>query len=222
MNRLDVSLVRDRVDGLRRLLEADGVGLTRLLGDTLELDTDTLLTSLDLLGGGLLNTVDEVETALGVTDVLDTASDTLLDVAVANGLLDDHTDRALGNVENDTGLTVEPLVGQRLSGSVADNVDNVANLVCLEVNRHGDNTMSLEVARERVTSSTAKSTTLTHCSIYRWFVNLFGIVTTVIIGTTRRVRWSRVEKSQLKKFRVESPLSPRLGNDHNNLKAGSE
>ena len=139
------------------------MSLAGLLGHTLELDTDALLTGLELLLAGLLDTVDEVKTALGVTDVLDTDSETLLDVTVADGLLDDHTDGALGDVEHDTGLAVVPLVGQALGGAVAHNVDDVTDLVGLQVDGHRDDTVSLEVPRERVTGSAAKSTTLTHC-----------------------------------------------------------
>lgn len=60
-----------------------------------------------------------------------------------------------------------PLVGQTLGSTVADDVNDIAHAVGLQIDRHRDDAMLLEVAREGVTSSAAKSTTLTHCVIFR-------------------------------------------------------
>lgn len=68
------------------------MGLAGLLWDAFELDTYALFASLDLLLRSLLDTVDEVEAALGVAHVLNAYSEALLNVAVPDGLLDNDPD----------------------------------------------------------------------------------------------------------------------------------
>lgn len=89
----------------------DEVALTGANGLTLQVDVDTLLLGLTLLEGVLLDTVDEVLTGAGVLDVLDADADALLEVAVVDLLVEDDTDGRLGDVVDNTGLTVVNLVG---------------------------------------------------------------------------------------------------------------
>lgn len=111
--RLDVSVVGDRSDGLGGGA-LDEVGLTGLDGLALQVQVDALLLGLALLLGVLLDTLDEVLTGAGVLDVLDADVDALLDVAVADNLVEEDTDGGLGHVVDNTGLTVVDLVGHTI------------------------------------------------------------------------------------------------------------
>lgn len=90
---LDVRVVRQRGQG-HRLVAAhrQSVSLTRLSRLALEVHVLTLLLRSVLSGSVGLHTVQEVVTALRVTDVLNTEVDTLLNLAVADGLVHNHTD----------------------------------------------------------------------------------------------------------------------------------
>lgn len=111
--RLNVGVVSNRSDGLGGGT-LDDVSLTRLSGLALQVEVDALLLGLALLLGVLLDTLDEVLTGAGVLDVLDADVDTLLDVAVVDDLVEEDTDRGLGHVVDDTGLTVVDLVGHTI------------------------------------------------------------------------------------------------------------
>jgi hypothetical protein len=109
--RLNVGVVGDRCDALGLvLLSADGAGLAGLVGLALEEDGGALLLGLALLLGVGLDADDELLTRAGETDVLDAEVDALLDVAVADLLVDDDTDSGLGDVVDDTSLSVVVLV----------------------------------------------------------------------------------------------------------------
>jgi hypothetical protein len=108
-----VGVVRDGSDRLGEVLGGlDDVGVTGLDGLSLQVQVDTLLLSLALLDGVLLDTVDELLTGAGMGDVLDTDVEALLEVAVANTLVDDDADGGLGHVVDDTGLAVVVLIGK--------------------------------------------------------------------------------------------------------------
>lgn len=109
---LDVGVVRDGGDGLGHVaLDADHAGVTGHRGLSLQVDVDALLLSLALLDGVLLDTVQELLTGAGVRHVLDADVDALLDVAVADTLVDDDADGGLGHVVDHTSLAVVVLVG---------------------------------------------------------------------------------------------------------------
>ena len=113
--RLNVGVVGDGSDALGLVvLGADGAGLAGLVGLALEEDGGALLLGLALLLGVGLDADDELLTRAGEADVLDTEVDALLDVSVADLLVDDDTDGGLGDVVDDTSLSVEVLVAAYL------------------------------------------------------------------------------------------------------------
>lgn len=117
----------------------------------------------NLLTGGLsllsqasvdLDSLQELLTTSRVLDVLDSQVNLLLDVSVTNNLVDDDTDRRLGDVENDTSLTVVVLVRHTLlDRTVGLDVNNVADLVDGQVRRQVHKSVLLEVTLEHVTST---------------------------------------------------------------------
>jgi len=112
-----------------------------------------------LPGGIFLDPSDEFFTALGVMDVFGTDVDSLLEISVADLLVDDDTDGALGDVVDDTGLAVIDLVWHTLLlSTVHSNVDNISNLVLLKEGREGDHTRSLEPSGEGITSTGSETT----------------------------------------------------------------
>merc|ERR1712227_392529 len=145
--RLDGGVVRDRGEGLREVVRGrDGAGLAGRDRETLEDNRLALGLGL-LLGRGVrLDAVQEVVTALGVPDVLDAEVDALLEVAVADDLVDDDANRRRGHVVHDAGAAVVVLVGHALLlRRVGLDVDNVTDAVDLEERRQGDRALGLEV-----------------------------------------------------------------------------
>lgn len=74
------------------------------------MDVGSVDLGLGLEGGIGLDTADELLAGAGEGDVLNAEVDALLEVAVLDLLVDDDTDGGLGNVVNDTGLSVVNLV----------------------------------------------------------------------------------------------------------------
>lgn len=119
-----MGVVGDGNDGLGGVAgSGDEVALTGADGLALQVDVDTLLLGLALLDGVLLDTVDELLTGAGVLDVLDADVDALLEVAVADALVQEDTDGGLGNVVDNTGLSVVDLVGHTI-------VEILSQLIC--------------------------------------------------------------------------------------------
>ena len=109
-----MGVVGDRGEALGLVvLGADGAGLAGLVGLALEEDGSALLLGLALLLGVGLDADDELLAGAGEADVLDAEVDALLDVAVADLLVDDDTDGGLGHVVDDTSLAVVVLVAGR-------------------------------------------------------------------------------------------------------------
>lgn len=109
--RLNRGLVGDgsKADGLV-VLGGDGPLLTGLESLALELDGGAFGLGLPLGLSVLFDAAKEALTRARVDNVLDPQVDALLDVAVLDLLVDDDADGRLGNVVDDTGLTVVDLV----------------------------------------------------------------------------------------------------------------
>ena len=88
------------------VLDRDGSGLSGLNRLPLQVDVLSLLLGLTLLGGVGLDSVQELLSALGVLDVLDTDVYSLLHVSAVDDLVADNSDTTLGHVVDDTGLAV--------------------------------------------------------------------------------------------------------------------
>ena len=80
------------------------------------MDVGTIGLSLSLELSVLLDAADELLSGTGKVDVLDSEVDALLDVAVLDLLVDDDTNSGLGNVVDDTSLTVVDLVWHTVLG----------------------------------------------------------------------------------------------------------
>ena len=108
---LNRCLVRKRGESLRGVVaEGDGAGFTGLGGLTLQVDGVTAGGSLLLQLGVLLYAPQEIVTGTRGRDVLDLDVDSLLDVSTPDLLVDDDTDGGLGDVVDDSGLSVVDLV----------------------------------------------------------------------------------------------------------------
>jgi hypothetical protein len=152
---LDEGFIRNRSNSLRNIvLGGDMASITRLSRKSLEVESDTSSLGFLLLLSVGLDTVQEFLTALGVSDVFNTDINTLFNVAVTNDLVNNNTDRGLGNVVDDTSTTVVELVRHTLlDSSISLDVNNVTDLVSLQVGGERDDTMFSEVTREHVTST---------------------------------------------------------------------
>lgn len=122
---LNVGVVSNRSESLGGSA-LDNVALTRLGGLTLQVQVDTLLAGLALLLSVLRDTADEVLARAGVLDVFDADVDALLNVAVVDNLVEEDTDGRLGDIVNNTSLSVEDLVRHTaLDGTIDVDIDNV-------------------------------------------------------------------------------------------------
>lgn len=83
----------------------DKVSLTWLSGLTLEADLLASGLGGSFGGGVLLHATKEIVTALGVADVLNANVDALLDVAVADALVDDDANCRFGHIIDNTSAT---------------------------------------------------------------------------------------------------------------------
>lgn len=129
MARLDVGVVWHWAQRLN-VLHLHGSRTPRHNRLSLQLHTLTLLLGLSPLLGVLLDSVQELLSRSRSCDVLDSDVDSLLEVSVADLLVDDDTDGGFRDVVDDTGLAVVDLVWHTLLyGTVDFNVDYVTDPV---------------------------------------------------------------------------------------------
>lgn len=162
---LDGGLVWDRsYDLWEVVLDGDGVSLTRL--DGLPLQVHMLASSLRsplLLSVGL-NTIDKLLSALGVLDVLGADVHTLLNVSVADQLVEYDSEGGFGDVVDNTSLTVVDLVWHTLlNGTIGLDVDNVPNTELCKIGGHANHTLLLEAPGEGISCSCSETAGVTHC-----------------------------------------------------------
>ena len=109
---LDRGLVCDRYNSLRYvLLHRNGSRLPWHQWLSLQVYVGTISLRLLLELGIGLDSADELLSRSGKGNVLDSEVDALLDITVLDLLVDDNTDGALGDVVDDSGLSVVNLVG---------------------------------------------------------------------------------------------------------------
>lgn len=144
-------------------MDGNNPGLSGLSRESLEQNLLALFLGLLLLGGVGLDTVKELLSALGVTDVLNSDVDTLLHVSTVDDLVDDHTNSSGGNVVNDTGLAVVELVGHTLLlRRVGLDVNDVTNSVGDEEGGDVGGTVLLETPPEHVARSRSHTERVRH------------------------------------------------------------
>lgn len=128
--RLDVSVVWYGVQCLN-ILDLDGSRVSGHGGLSLQLYALTLLLGLLPLACVLLHSGQELLSRSGMCDVFDSDVDSLLDVSVADLLVDDDTDGGLGNVVDYTSLSVVDLEWHTLLDSTIDSdIDDVTDPAC--------------------------------------------------------------------------------------------
>ena len=151
--RLDEGLVWDRGQSLWDItFGRDNTSLSWLGWLPLQLNSDTLSLGLSTLSSVSLNSLQELSSALGVLDVLNSQVQSLLNVSVTDHLVNDNTDGGLGNVVDNTSLTVVKLVWHTLlDRTIGLDIDNVTNFVDLQVGGQWDGTILPEVPLEHVT-----------------------------------------------------------------------
>lgn len=116
------------------ILDRDKVGRTRTDWLSLQLDERTGSLGFSSLLAVILDTGQEIETALGGTDVFNADTDALLHVTITDGLVNNDTKGTLSDVEDDTSLTMVELVRHTLlDGTISLNVHKIADLIGLHI-----------------------------------------------------------------------------------------
>ena len=103
----------------------------------------------DLEGVVLLDSLDESLSRSGLSDMLDSDTDSLWDDSSIDQLVDNDTDGDSGDVENSSGLSVVELVWNTLmDGSIGDDINVISNFVVDEISVEWSSSMLLVRFRE--------------------------------------------------------------------------
>lgn len=114
----------------------------------------SLLLGLLLLFTVKLDSVQEVISAFGVLDVLDSQVDSLFNLAVSHSLVDQYLNSSRLYTKDDTSSTMVVFVWHTLLlGGIGFDVDNVTNFVSSQVGAQVDWSILSEVLLEEISST---------------------------------------------------------------------
>jgi len=130
---------------------------------TLQLHGLALLLGLSSAFGIGLDAGEELFSRSRQGNVLDTDVDSLLDVSVADFLVDDDADGGAGHVVDDAGLAVVDFVWHTLLDcAVGFDVDDITDSICFHVRAESDHALLAMLAAERIARAGAKTCGVTH------------------------------------------------------------
>merc|ERR1712241_370448 len=157
-------LVRNRLEELWLVeLRTHDVALARLVGDALGNDTLSSLFSSLFSALNVLNSLEEVEAAVGVLDMLHTHVDVLGNDAAPHALVYDDTDSMRCDIEHTPSSPVITLVGHTLLHSTCSlDVHDISSFICFEICSQWNNAFGLVSLTKHVTSTTAVSFGVRH------------------------------------------------------------
>jgi len=128
-----------------------GLGQT---GNSLGGEGFSLLSGFSLSLVVLSDSVQEIFSASGLLDMLDSDMDSLLQLSVTDDFVDDNTDGSGSDIENLSGLSMIEFVGHTtLMRGISDNIDEVTSSVAHQVFGEVGGTMLSEGLREQISSS---------------------------------------------------------------------
>merc|ERR1711894_450635 len=112
----------------------------------------------------LLHTAQEIVTAFGMFDVLDSEVDPLGDDSVPQLFVDDNTDSSSRHIEDSAGFTVVVFVRHTLVDcSIALHINNISNLVCLQVGGKMFDSCLSELLGEKISCTSSFPVWIRHC-----------------------------------------------------------
>ncbi len=143
----------------------DGEGGSWLSDDSLGWDSLTLLVGFGFNSVVLSDSIKELLSASWKSEMFDSDVKSLGDNSVSDLFVDDHTECSWVDIEHCPGSTVVILVWHALvDGTIADDIDNITDLVGCEVLWHTNGSVASETFLEFVSGSSFISVTMSHWS----------------------------------------------------------